>query len=460
MSRLTFVSLFSGGGGADIGARDAGYELACGYELDPAIAEVANANLGQHVRVGNILDADPHDCPKPDLLHASPPCPNFSVAKAGRRETGLDLALADKVAEFIDVLSPRAFTLENVGQYEKSQSFQRIVAALNRGGYWLHWDVLNAADFAVPQTRRRLILRAVRGGLVPYLPAPLPWVGWYAAIEDLIPTLPESKFAEWQLARLPEAFAGEFYTVPQQSDDKKTERGYGCPRRSPDEPALTVTASQRPVWYKAFLMSKTADKYGDGLRMAGEPAHTIGANEHGSRAFLVGQQYDRPAGDPNRAPQIAGANEPAMTVTASLTSKGKMPHAFIINGREMHDYRDRNDVTLREGDAPIFTLSATSNPNRYKAFIVDGKPANYAGELQIVDADEPVVTVTSSQTRHPFRAWLSQGRVVAMTPRALARFQSIPDWYELPAKAGLACKIVGNAVASKMYQAVAEGLMP
>jgi DNA (cytosine-5)-methyltransferase 1 len=43
-----------------------------------------------------------------------------------------------------------------------------------------------------------------------------------------------------------------------------------------------------------------------------------------------------------------------------------------------------------------------------------------------------------------------------MTPRALARFQSFPDWYELPERASLACRIIGNAVPPLLMQRVME----
>ena len=49
-------------------------------------------------------------------------------------------------------------------------------------------------------------------------------------------------------------------------------------------------------------------------------------------------------------------------------------------------------------------------------------------------------------------------RVVKMTPRALARFQSFPDWYKLPEKISLACKIIGNACPPLMYEVVARSL--
>jgi site-specific DNA-cytosine methylase len=51
---------------------------------------------------------------------------------------------------------------------------------------------------------------------------------------------------------------------------------------------------------------------------------------------------------------------------------------------------------------------------------------------------------------------MATGRVVKMTPRALARFQSFPDWYELPARNALACKIIGNAVPPLLMRRVME----
>ncbi len=54
------------------------------------------------------------------------------------------------------------------------------------------------------------------------------------------------------------------------------------------------------------------------------------------------------------------------------------------------------------------------------------------------------------------RAWLSRGRVVSMTPRALARFQSLPDSYVLPEKKSLACKGIGNGVPCDLMRAVGD----
>ena len=234
---MKFGSLFSGFGGADIGAMAAGLSPVWGVEYIPEIAGVANANLGDHVLVADILDLDPATFAPVDVLHASPPCPNFSVAKAGGEETPHDLAMARKVAEFVTTLRPQVFTLENVWGYRNSQSWAVIRDALYGAGYWLNVEHVNAADFGVPQSRKRMIVRAVLGGWVPYLPAPVPWIGWYAAIEDLIPDLPESTLAPWQLARLPEDLRASVLFSSNGNYDS-----FGDHHADEDDPALSVTA--------------------------------------------------------------------------------------------------------------------------------------------------------------------------------------------------------------------------
>jgi len=208
----TFASLFTGGGLADIGAMQAGYDLLWGIELDPDIAAAANANLPHRdtVHVASVIGFDWSNVERPDHLHMSPPCQDFSVAKTTGKAANPNDNIADACIEAIKALMPGSVTLENVEGYRKAKGFQKIVDTLWGLGYWVNVDVLNAADFGVPQTRRRLILRAVHGGF----PAPLPpnesWRGWYEAIEDLIPTLPETQFAGWQLKRLPDELKETF----------------------------------------------------------------------------------------------------------------------------------------------------------------------------------------------------------------------------------------------------------
>lgn len=320
----TYASLFTGGGLADTGAIAAGYTPIWGIEYIPEIADVARLN-GLDVLTANILDCDPRKFDRPDLFHASPPCPNFSVAKQGGEETALDIALAKKVAEFITVLRPPSLTIENVQAYIKSKSYKIIMRAVEGLGYMYDAQILNSADFGVPQTRRRLFVRAVSGGMVPYLPAPVKWVGWYAAIADIIHTLPESKFADWQLARLPDFCESNFMINANRTSSAWIQESDIV---GPCLPSPTVASDQVPA--RAFLLSGCGISAEQKITfMENEPSPTLTASEEKrpARAFLVDGKPLNFDGDLN----IIDAPTPTPTLTAS---QDKHPfRAWLSQGR-------------------------------------------------------------------------------------------------------------------------------
>lgn len=355
----TTASIFTGGGLVEVGAQAAGMTPLWGVESVDAIAQVARNN-GLNVITADVRRGVPSWLQRPDHLHASPPCPSFSNAKNGAEETREDVELAEATVRFIEALLPRWFTLENVSMYRFSESWRLIQDALDRLGYWM--DVqnhLNMADCGVPQTRKRMIVRAVRGGHLPPLPRPVPWRGWYQAIEDLIPNLPDSEFAPWQLARMPRELLESLLV---------DSAGY------PDESGERVPVMRQPH----------------------EPANTIVANHarRPMRAFIVDCQ----------------------------TNKGAA------------------GLTIRQPDEPVFTITATQNKPTIRA------------------ADEPTFTVVASVADKGMPRAAVPGRVVRMTPRALARFQAIPDSYALPDSATLAVCIIGNAVPPLFMKQLLEPL--
>lgn len=196
------ITKFSGGGGVDLGMIAAGWEHTYGIEYDDRIAQVARNN-GLNTITADILAIKPEDYPGMDWMHDSPPCPNFSTAKANREETENDIALARAVCDWIAYHRPQYYTLENVYGYRLSKSWAMIANTLNRHGYSFNYWHVNMADYGVPQTRKRMIVIARLGGKTPHLPKkthdenPVPglfgalkrWVSWFDAVEDLIPTL-------------------------------------------------------------------------------------------------------------------------------------------------------------------------------------------------------------------------------------------------------------------------------
>lgn len=439
----TLGTLFGGFEGVAVGALAAGIQPLWSVEKDPAAAEVARANLGHDVCVADILDCDPADFAAVDILHASPPCTNASVANVSGGESELDKRLAEKVIAFIATLRPRVFTLENVWAYRKFEAWQKIEDALHRAGYWVTADHVNAADYAVPQSRKRMIVRAVREGLVPYLPAPVPWVGWYEAIEDMIGTLPESQFAPWQLARLPDML--QTLLVAQGGFDGQLVAAVE------GDPSFTITANHNQLGLKAFLVQVQGEG-GDGVRLDTEPMQTVAAN-HGAakyRAFLMAGGGNTNFGEAKPGHGCRYEDEPAHTVTAIGKEGGAMPRAFLVGDQE------RQLAVV--GDPAFVVRAGETGGAAPRAWLVDGANARTDGRLIVREGDEPALTVTTGGTRHQLRSLLGAGRVVALTPRALARFQSFPDWYILPDNARLAAKGIGNAVPPLLMQRIYEGL--
>jgi DNA (cytosine-5)-methyltransferase 1 len=198
----TFASIFSGLGGADLGAIAAGYEPIWAIEKDPRIARVYTKNFSHRPWVGDFLETAPQSFAAPDLLWVSPPCVRASSVNPQRGESSLDAHLAAKICEFASVLRPTQFILENVEGYKRFKSFEAIVERLFSLGYWANWQVLDAADFGVPQNRCRLILRAVRGSFLPEFPQRRLRQGWAEVVkpEDCIQKpLPQRAIGELPL---------------------------------------------------------------------------------------------------------------------------------------------------------------------------------------------------------------------------------------------------------------------
>lgn len=194
---LTAFSLFAGAGGLDIGVEQAGFDVLFAIENDEVAVETLNVNRKRFFK--KMAPAEPLDITetKPrsimrklglrkddlDLLVGGPPCVAFS--KSGfhleyKRE-GRDpkAGLLYDYLRFLDDLRPRAFLLENVfGLLYKNQSapfFDGLIKGISSLGYTISYEVLNAADYGVPQNRQRLFIVGARDGKKLQLPAPTHW---------------------------------------------------------------------------------------------------------------------------------------------------------------------------------------------------------------------------------------------------------------------------------------------
>jgi DNA (cytosine-5)-methyltransferase 1 len=165
----SFVSLFSGCGGMDIGFVWAGFKPTWANDIDAVALETHRAVLPLHTTVcGDVASLkDRPGAGDADLVIGGPPCQGFSVA--GRMDP--NDPRSRHVWNFLDTVGevrPRAFVMENVKALAENRRWASLLEQLidhaEDMGYECRLYVLNAADFGVPQARERMFLIGVRRG--------------------------------------------------------------------------------------------------------------------------------------------------------------------------------------------------------------------------------------------------------------------------------------------------------
>lgn len=168
--KISTLSLFTGGGGLDIAFSDVGFDIKECVEIDSRFVETLkenNKNCKNDSTKISCIDIREY-YPKfknIDFIIGGPPCQTFSAA--GARVAGVK-ALSDKrgtlfkeYVRLVDLLQPKGFLFENVYRIigaQNGEPWRLIQEAFRDIGYKVHWRILDAADYGVPQHRERLII--------------------------------------------------------------------------------------------------------------------------------------------------------------------------------------------------------------------------------------------------------------------------------------------------------------
>ncbi|SVD91491.1 uncharacterized protein METZ01_LOCUS444345, partial [marine metagenome] len=181
-------------GGMTVGFANAGFEPVAAVEWDLQAAATYAANFGEdHVHWGDITHWN-KDIPKADVVIGGPPCQGFS--NLGTRDPDDPRnQLWKEYVRIVRAAEPKLFVIENVDRFRSSHEFSLLEAEVDNGAlsdYEVVCEVLNAADYGVPQRRRRTIVIGSRVG-TPRLPDPThsdrgdrpPWTTVRSAIGSL-----------------------------------------------------------------------------------------------------------------------------------------------------------------------------------------------------------------------------------------------------------------------------------
>lgn len=161
--RLRTIDLFCGGGGSSWGAKNAGAEIVCGVDAWDVATRTYEANFAgaKALNVRMEEDSGPSilgEVGEIDLLLASPECTNHTCAKGNRPRDEGSKNTAHYVTSFARELNPRWIVVENVVHMRSWDGYRPLISDLEGLGYNVVPQILDATDFGVPQSRRRLFL--------------------------------------------------------------------------------------------------------------------------------------------------------------------------------------------------------------------------------------------------------------------------------------------------------------
>lgn len=226
---MNAIDLFCGAGGLSKGFMDAGYDIIVGcdndkdalrtFELNHKGAVALDADLSRQETIDEIrkISGDRHI----DVVIAGPPCQGFSLTGPRHFDdprNKLYLAVIALVKQF----RPEGFIIENVpgmATMYKGQVRDEILRRFKEMGYNVEARILCAADYGVPQMRKRLIFMGVRGDIgEPHFPEPVLDREHYITCREAIDDLP---------ARTDDDFGREedVYDKPPRTDYQKKMRG-------------------------------------------------------------------------------------------------------------------------------------------------------------------------------------------------------------------------------------------
>lgn len=180
-STVKTLDLFCGGGGLSTGFEQAGYDIVAGIDVNQDFLDTFEYNHDDSLAIqADLAEVDPAefydehdiDTDEIDVVIGGPPCKGFSIA--GKRDPEDERnSLVGSFIDHVGYVEPKVFVMENVPgikSMEDGEVMRKIRQRYDEIGYSVKHETLNAADYGVPQARRRVVFIGRADGEVPTFP--------------------------------------------------------------------------------------------------------------------------------------------------------------------------------------------------------------------------------------------------------------------------------------------------
>ena len=184
--QLTALDLFCGCGGISAGLRSAGFEVLAGIDVEPRYMATFERNFPEAIPLSiDLASVTPKYLMEKigvspgelDLIAGGPPCQGFSknVPRRHRFMDDPNNLLIRTYLDFCVAMKPKMVLMENVAEMKNgfsSRFSEEVLARLEQAGYAVTHTTLNAAEYGIPQRRRRAFFLASSSGQEPRPPSP------------------------------------------------------------------------------------------------------------------------------------------------------------------------------------------------------------------------------------------------------------------------------------------------
>lgn len=162
---MKIISLFSGAGGLDLGLIQAGNKVIWANDIDKDAVATYKENIGNHIICDDIRNIDVSTLPDADVVVGGFPCQGFSQANRLRTLDDDRNQLYRFFYNTIKIKQPKFFIAENVKgilSLGKGEAIKQIVSDFEAAGYITSVNLVNMANYGVPQTRQRVLILGQR----------------------------------------------------------------------------------------------------------------------------------------------------------------------------------------------------------------------------------------------------------------------------------------------------------
>ena len=194
---LKAVDLFCGAGGLTCGVLESGIDVVAGIDIDKTCEFAYKYNNKAEFINKSVVDISSNEINdlfgngNVKILMGCAPCQPFSRYQKDKqnRNKHEKWGLLYVFLEHIKNIRPEIVSMENVSELEHEKIFSDFVEGLEKNGYYVTYIVVNAADYGVPQRRKRLLLLASLYGKISFIPAS--HVNNHMTVRQAIGDLPE-----------------------------------------------------------------------------------------------------------------------------------------------------------------------------------------------------------------------------------------------------------------------------